>query len=233
MRLQRLFLVIVLAVFVTSMTACESAQFRAREKGALAGGALGAGLGAIVGNQVGSSGAGIAIGSAVGALSGAVIGNEIDRQEDRLDESDRRLESQERELQENKRLLQELRSNGIDARETSRGLVVNLPDVLFEFDSSRLQGSSRREIGLIADAIQKASGRHVAVEGHTDSVGSSSYNHRLSEARARSVASALGGEGVSRNRMSVKGFGENKPIASNSTSSGRAKNRRVEVIIEK
>lgn len=212
---------------------CENTQFRAREKGALAGGALGAGLGAIVGNQVGSSGAGIAIGSAVGALSGAVIGNEIDNQDDRLNASESRLEAQERELQENRRLLQELRANGIDARETSRGVVVNLPDVLFEFDSSRLQSSSRHEIKLIADAIQSASGRHVAVEGHTDSVGSSSYNHRLSEARARSVAGALVNEGVSRGRFSVKGLGESKPIASNSTSSGRAKNRRVEVIIEK
>lgn len=233
MRCVQKFFVVTVLCGALVFQGCENTKIGAREKGAIAGGVLGAGLGAIIGNQVGSSGAGIAIGSAVGALSGGVIGNEIDRRDEQHDATDKRLSDQERELQENRKLLQELRANGVDARETSRGVVVNLPDVLFEFDSARLSGDAHHQMNIIADAIQKAPGRHVAVEGHTDSVGSYSYNQRLSDARARSVATALMSEGVSRNRLSTRGYGEGRPIGSNSTASGRSKNRRVEVVIER
>lgn len=216
-----------------AVSGCEGARFRSREKGALAGGALGAGLGAIVGNQVGSTGAGIAIGSAFGAVSGGLIGNEMDVQDDRFADNDRRLADQEHELAENRRLINELRASGVDAKETSRGLVMNLPDVLFEFDSSRLTADSHRKIQGIADALKRSPDRAVAVEGHTDSVGTAAYNQRLSDDRARSAARALESEGISRNRMSVRGYGESRPIASNASSSGRSQNRRVEVILEK
>jgi OOP family OmpA-OmpF porin len=72
----------------------------------------------------------------------------------------------------------------------------------------------------------------VAIEGHTDSIGTVEYNQRLSEDRAHSVAAQLVREGISRGRMSTRGFGEAKPIASNKTEAGRTRNRRVEVIIE-
>ncbi len=212
--------------------ACENARFGARETGALGGAGLGAGLGAIIGHQVGSTGAGVAIGSAFGALGGALVGNSIDNTSNALDANERRLAEQEKQLEENRRLIEELRSRGTDARVTERGVVVNLPDVLFEFGSARLTGEARGAASSIAAAIQSSPGRHVAIEGHTDSIGTVEYNQRLSEDRAHSVAAQLVREGISRGRMSTRGFGEAKPIASNKTEAGRTRNRRVEVIIE-
>lgn len=212
--------------------ACENAQFRNREKGALAGGAIGAGLGAIVGSQVGSGGAGVAIGSAVGALSGGLFGQALDDQEDAMNAADERLALQERELAENRRILNELRARGADVRRTDRGIVVNLPDVLFEFDSARLTGDARGTVGEIAGVVKNYEGRRVAVEGHTDSVGTVSYNLRLSQDRARSVANELVAHGLSNRNIVTRGLGESDPIASNLNESGRSRNRRVEVIIE-
>lgn len=224
--------VVSLLVLVLLLSACETGDIRAREKGALGGTALGAGLGAIVGNQAGNPGAGIAIGAAAGALSGALIGNEFDNMDTAHAERERRIEEQERMLSENRRLIEELRSRGADVRETDRGVVVNLPDVLFEFDSARLTHDARVTAGEIADVAQGVERRTIAVEGHTDSVGTLSYNQRLSEERARSVADELVARGVSRRRVMIRGYGETDPIASNRTDAGRQRNRRVEVIIE-
>ena len=203
-----------------------------REKGALGGAALGAGLGAIVGNQAGNAGAGVAIGSAFGAITGGLIGNEMDKQDAALNEREKRLSDQDREIAENRRLIEELKSRGVDARSSSRGVVANLPDVLFEFDSARLTGEARSLAGEIADVAKGVRGRTIAVEGHTDSIGTVAYNERLSEARARAVADELVARGITRSSLRVKGLGESKPVASNETESGRQRNRRVEVIIE-
>jgi outer membrane protein OmpA-like peptidoglycan-associated protein len=232
MKTHKLLTTVLTLSLVLIATGCESGSIRAREAGALSGAAIGAGLGAIVGNQTGSSGAGIAIGSAIGALSGGLIGNELDRQDDALADRRRRLDAQDQQIAENRRLIEQLRRGGADARETSRGVVVNLPDVLFEFDSARLTGGAARTVDEIARAIKEVSGRSISVEGHTDSVGTLSYNQRLSESRARSVADALHRVGTPKRVMSVRGFGENDPITSNSSESGRQRNRRVEVIIE-
>lgn len=223
---RKAFLIVALLIF----SACENV--RSREKGALAGGALGAGLGAIIGNQTGSSGAGVAIGSAIGALSGAMIGNSIDNTEDMLNERDSQLSLQEREIEENRRLIEELKARGTDVRSTERGVVVNLPDVLFEFDSARLTGAAQNTVGEIADVLESAPDRKISVEGHTDAVGTVEYNQRLSEDRARTVANGLITSGLPRRRVTTRGYGESQPIASNRTDSGRARNRRVEVIIE-
>ena len=214
------------------LAACEDPGLRNREKGALAGGAVGAGLGAIIGNQVGSSGAGIAIGSALGALSGALVGHAIDNTEDSLAVTEQRLAQQESELAENRRLLDELRRENVDVRRTDRGLVVNLPDVLLEFDKSRLTNNARSTVADIANVLKNYQARRISVEGHTDSIGTASYNQKLSEARARSVADELVNNGISPGKITTRGFGENDPIASNLSEAGRSRNRRVEVIIE-
>ena len=224
--------ILILGACIGALVACENPQFRAREKGALGGAAMGAGLGAIVGNQTGSTGAGIAIGSAIGALSGALIGQQVDSADDGLAARDARIQEQERQLQENRRLIDELRKSGADARSTSRGVVVNLPDVLFEFNSARLTGGAQNTVREIARVVKTSGDRKIAIEGHTDAVGTVSYNQRLSEDRARSVANDLVVSGVQRRRMVVEGYGETHPIASNNTDEGRSRNRRVEVIIE-
>lgn len=211
---------------------CEGQRVGAREKGALTGGALGAGLGAIVGNQFGSPGAGVAIGAGFGALTGGLIGNEIDNQDAALAERDERLRSQEAQLEENRRLISALRGRGVDVRSTDRGVVINLPDVLFEFNQSRLTSAARRTVREIGEIAQTSGDRRIAVEGHTDSIGSIAYNKRLSVDRARAVADELVAEGVSGRRILIRGLGESEPVASNATDAGRARNRRVEVIIE-
>lgn len=211
---------------------CEGQRVGARETGALTGGALGAGLGAIVGNQFGSPGAGVAIGAGFGALTGGLIGNEIDNQDAALAERDERLRSQEAQLEENRRLISALRGRGVDVRSTDRGVVINLPDVLFEFNQSRLTSAARRTVREIGEIARTSGDRRIAVEGHTDSIGSIAYNKRLSVDRARAVADELVAEGVSGRRILIRGLGESEPVASNATDAGRARNRRVEVIIE-
>ncbi|MCB0322308.1 MAG: OmpA family protein [Bdellovibrionales bacterium] len=201
-------------------------------QGALAGAALGAGTGAIVGNQTGHSGAGIAIGAGLGALGGAIAGNSLDR----MDQENAALEGQLREnqarLEENQRLIDELRSRGADVRSTKRGVVVNLPDILFEFDRANLTPEAVRTLGEIGEVVRTVKDRPIAVEGHTDSIGTVTYNRQLSERRADSVARELSHLGVPRNQMSVRGYGEGQPIATNNSEAGRARNRRVEIIIE-
>jgi outer membrane protein OmpA-like peptidoglycan-associated protein len=222
---------VVAALLFTS--GCASTNLRNREKGAIGGTALGAGLGAIIGSATGDAGVGTAIGAGVGALSGAFIGNEMDKEEDRDADLDNRLSQNDRIIAENRRLLDELRRQGHDARITDRGVVVNIPDVLFGFNRHDLTSSARNTIREIATTLRHSSAsRDVSVEGHTDSVGTMSYNQDLSLRRARSVAHALVSEGVSRSRLSVRGFGEGDPIASNATEAGRQRNRRVEVIVE-
>lgn len=212
---------------------CQAQPVKGREAGALTGAALGAGLGAIVGNQSGNSGEGALIGAAAGALAGGLLGDQVDGTNAELDRRDQAISERERQLEENRRLIDQLRRGGADVRNTDRGVVVNLPDILFEFDRARLTSEARRNVSEIGRIIStEAAGRRVSVEGHTDSVGTVSYNQRLSEERAHSVAQALGEQGVPRRIIRVRGYGESQPIATNRTTDGRARNRRVEVIIE-
>lgn len=211
--------------------ACAQTGMNKTAGGALTGSALGAGLGAIVGSQSGHAGPGIAIGAAAGALGGALVGNQLDNADDRQRELESRSEANQRLAEENKRLIEELRMHGADARSSARGIVINLPDVLFEFDKARITPDARRIIEEIASVIT-SSNRPISVEGHTDSVGSVQYNKKLSLDRASAVANALQDNGIPRARMAVRGFGEGSPIASNNSDTGRARNRRVEVVME-
>jgi outer membrane protein OmpA-like peptidoglycan-associated protein len=102
----------------------------------------------------------------------------------------------------------------------------------FAFNKATLTPGGRR---VVADAARTLKGNpsvHVSVDGHTDSVGSEAYNQKLSERRARAVADALVEDGVDRSRLDVRGFGKTKPIADNKTAEGRARNRRVEIVVE-
>src|SRR5437764_880629 len=102
-----------------------------RETGALGGAALGAGVGALIGHATGNTAAGAAIGGALGGVGGAVVG-------DQLEARDQKLGARDQEIARNRELIEELKRKNLDVRETSRGVVVNLPDVLFEFNKSDL-----------------------------------------------------------------------------------------------
>lgn len=227
------FLRVILSVgILLSAIACEGSRFGAREKGALGGGAAGAGLGAIIGHATGHTGEGIAIGAAAGALMGGLVGNEVDRADDQAAATNQRLDTNDELIQENQRLIEQLKRAGADVRETKRGVVVNLPDVLFQFDKDLLTRDAVVTVGDIGQALREVESRRISVEGHTDSVGTISYNQNLSERRARSVTEELVRNGISRRRLVTRGFGEGDPIASNNTELGRERNRRVEVIVE-
>src|SRR3990170_1350187 len=206
-----------------------------REKGAAAGGLLGAATGAIIGAATGSPGTGAAIGGGLGAVGGALVGDQLQKREAAVGEQERAIEEQQQEIASNRKLLEELKKRNLEARETSRGVVVNLPDILFEFGRAELTTDARGKVGDVAEVLShQARKRRVAVEGHTDSIGGDAYNQRLSEQRAEAVAGALGASGLNRGRMAVKGYGERYPVAPNGNPdgsdnpAGRAKNRRVE-----
>jgi outer membrane protein OmpA-like peptidoglycan-associated protein len=104
-------------------------------------------------------------------------------------------------------------------------------EVLFDFNSAGLRSSSRNELRDMADVFNRYSDTTIVVAGHTDSVGSASYNKSLSNRRANTVSNYLENLGVRGSRLDAVGYGESSPKASNSTSSGRQQNRRVEIYI--
>ena len=116
-------------------------------------------------------------------------------------------------------------------RETSRGLVISLSDILFETGKATLKPGAVQNINRIAAVLNQYPDYQISVEGHTDSRGSDAYNQTLSENRARAVANALIAAGIASTRMSSKGFGESQPVADNSTAAGMQQNRRVEVVV--
>src|SRR5436190_447012 len=119
----------------------------------------------------------------------------------------------------------------LETRETARGLVVNVSDVLFDFDSANLKPGAREKVARVAGILQSHPDLKIQVEGHTDSVGSDDYNLRLSERRAESVRTSLVQQGIARDVVGTAGFGESKPVATNGTAAGRQQNRRVEIVV--
>ncbi len=120
----------------------------------------------------------------------------------------------------------------VETRETARGLILNLPDILFDFDKATLRPEARERISRVCGVLSVARGYDLSVEGHTDSIGPDAYNQTLSEKRAQSVQDYFNSCQLPDVSVSAKGFGETKPIASNDTNDGRQKNRRVEIVIE-
>lgn len=119
----------------------------------------------------------------------------------------------------------------LNARETDRGLVVTLGDLLFETGKSDLKGGASNNLNKLATFLNEYPDRSVLIEGHTDSVGSAESNFLLSQRRANSVQSYLVGQGVAAGRIRTSGLGMGSPVAGNDTATGRQQNRRVEIII--
>jgi len=121
--------------------------------------------------------------------------------------------------------------NDMQARQTDRGMLVTLGDVLFEFGRAEIKPAASGSIAKLAHFLNEHPERRILIEGFTDSVGSDAANQVLSERRSQAVADALRRAGVDGNRIDVRGYGERYPVASNNSSSDRAMNRRVEVYI--
>ncbi|HEU4522214.1 MAG TPA: OmpA family protein [Thermoanaerobaculia bacterium] len=209
----KFFAAILIAVLATTPAFANAATSRDKTaKGAAIGGVAGAIFGSVVGNNRGNGSAkrGAVVGGVVGAAAGAVIGAMMDKQEREL----RQIEG-----------LDVSRVGDDELKVTVRN------EVLFDYNSTALRSASRTALQEMSEVFQNYPDTTIIVEGHADSTGSNSYNQRLSERRADSVASYLQGLGVRGSRIDAVGFGESQPRASNNTASGRQLNRRVEINI--
>jgi outer membrane protein OmpA-like peptidoglycan-associated protein len=120
----------------------------------------------------------------------------------------------------------------LETRDTPRGLVVNMGDVLFDFGKYDLRSEAREKLAKLSGIVLGHPGLNLAVEGHTDDVGSDQVNQTLSEKRAEAVRSYLIGEGgLVPTNVTAQGFGKSSPVSDNSTPKGRQKNRRVEIVV--
>lgn len=178
--------------------------------GAGAGGALGAGIGAIIGGGKGAAwGAGI--GAVVGGSAGAIIGNKMDKQKKELEAI-----------------------NGAQVESINDGQAIKVTfesGILFATNQSTLNSASQSSLTSFANSLKTHPDTDIQIQGHTDSTGSDAINNPLSEKRAQAVYNFLQSKGISGNRMTSQGFGSTQPVADNSTTAGKAQNRRVEIYI--
>ena len=203
----RTFKLFTLALIILSLAACASPERKNTAKGAGIGVAVGAGVGAILGHQSGNRDKGALFGAALGGVIGAGIGDHLDKQAAELAE-----------IAETKR--------------TENGIITNLKgDILFNSGKYNLKPQAQTNIIKIGKIISKYPEDRVKVIGHTDSQGSNETNAKLSLQRARVVYNQLIQSGVPSEHIEIIGMGEMRPIASNATPEGRAKNRRVELEI--
>jgi outer membrane protein OmpA-like peptidoglycan-associated protein len=178
--------------------------------GALVGGMLGAVAGAT--SKGDDRLAKAVVGGALGAAIGGVVGSTLDAQAADLRNS--------------------IGNSNISVTNNGDYLVVNMPqDVLFATDSATLRPDLTSDIRAVAGSLMRYPNSTIEVIGHTDNTGSAAYNQDLSQRRAVSVAGVLQSAGVPGGRISAYGRGETQPVASNLNPSGRAQNRRVEIII--
>jgi len=160
-----------------------------------------------------------------------VLAGETDKARAAAAQSESLRQQAEREKQDLRaRLLQQLNSI-LATRDSARGLVANMSDVLFRSGSFELLPGARERLAKVSGIVLAYPSLHVAVEGHTDSVGSDEYNQNLSELRAQSVRDYFVQQGIPSSAVEARGFGKTAPIASNDTPEGRQQNRRVELVL--
>jgi outer membrane protein OmpA-like peptidoglycan-associated protein len=197
-----------LAVVVAGTTGCG--YFNKTAKGGAIGAAAGGAVGAVIGSNNGSTAKGAIIGAVAGGTIGAIIGQRMDRQAAEL--------------------AAEIPNAKVER--VGEGVLVTFDSgLLFDFDSDVVRGASGDNLTELANSLKKYAESDVLIVGHTDAVGTDSYNQSLSERRAESAARYLSSQGVDRSRVDTEGMGEVEPVATNDTDTGRSQNRRVEVAI--
>jgi len=180
-----------------------------------AGTIMGGLIGAIAGMEMSSKGD-RKKGAIVGAIVGAAAGNAICQT----------LDEQAADLR------RDLNNNQVNVTNTGSELIVTMPqDILFALDSAAVRSDLRRDLGVVAGNLQAYPNSTISIEGHTDNTGTANYNRILSQRRANAVADILVNNGVPPARLYAVGRGENEPVASNLSATGRAQNRRVEIVI--
>lgn len=203
--------ILAIATLSLMLSACattpEDPNAKAK-KGALIGAATGAAAGYLLGRDT----KGALIGAAVGTAAGAGIGHYQDKQEAAL--------------------RKQLQGSGVDVVRQGDNIMLDMPSgITFGFNSSDVNAQFYPVLDKVAATLNEYNQTTINVAGHTDSVGSDSYNQTLSEQRASSVARYLQSRGVANQRLQTYGYGESRPVDSNDTESGRANNRRVEITL--
>jgi outer membrane protein OmpA-like peptidoglycan-associated protein len=153
-------------------------------------------------------------------------------------EADRQRQEADRQRQDAIRQKEEMRARllaqlnqVLQTRDTARGLIVSMPDVLFDFNKYTLKSEARERLAKISGIVLAYPDLKLQIEGYTDSIGSDEYNQTLSEKRAEAVRDYIVSSGVSINNVTAQGLGKADPVADNTTSAGRKLNRRVEMIV--
>ncbi len=202
-----------LSLIVVSCTTTNPETGKTQASKTTIGAGAGAAAGAVLGQIIGKDTKGTVIGTAAGAAVGAVIGNVFDKQEAKLRE--------------------DLKGTGVEVTRTAEGEIklVAPENVTFATNSSTISSRFTNTLDSIASVLKEYPDSNITVSGHTDSTGNDAINNPLSVNRANSVANYLKQEGVASSRITAVGYGSKQPIASNSTSDGRAQNRRVEIKI--
>ena len=177
------------------------------------GAAVGAGIGAVIGAVSGGDRLKrAAIGAGLGALTGAAVGSYMDRNEEAL--------------------RSQLAGTGVSVTRRGDEIILNMPgNVTFDFDSAALRPEFFEVLDSVSLVLEEFDRTVLVVDGHTDSVGSRSYNLRLSDQRADTVGRYLISRGINPVRIATYGYGPDHPVASNETAEGRAANRRVELTL--
>jgi outer membrane protein OmpA-like peptidoglycan-associated protein len=212
--------IIIAGLAALALTACTSinpytgqSQISNTTGGALIGAGGGALAGAIIGSATGADPRVAAlIGAGVGGLAGGAIGNYMDQQESEL--------------------RAQLQGTGVSVTRVGDQIILNMPsNITFATDKAVVQPQFNQTLVSVGLVLKKFDKTVVDVYGYTDSTGDDNYNQDLSQRRANSVAAILAGQGIDQRRFYINGRGEQDPIASNATESGRSQNRRVEIQI--
>lgn len=206
----------ILTMVASMLVSCEAYNNTNKtQRGAVLGSAAGALLGAILGNNVGKGGngaLGAAIGTVVGGAAGAIIGKQMDNQA--------------------KKISQEI--PGADVKRVDEGIIVTFDEksgVTFATGSANLTAESKTLLNKFIEVLKEYPQTNVVIAGHTDNVGSDSFNMNLSEKRAKSVTTYFVQKGLNTSRFTTTWFGETQPAYDNATAEGRSKNRRVNIVI--
>lgn len=199
--------ILLVALLLPGLFACNWSR---RDKGTAIGAGAGAVIGGVIGDKAGNTAAGAILGAVIGGAAGAYIGNYMDKQ----------AEEMERDIE------------GARIERIGEGIKITFDSgILFDVSKSDLRSASKENLTNLARILNKYQDTEVMIVGHTDSDGSSDYNLNLSMHRAQSVSSYLAIQAVAENRFRVMGYGEDQPVADNSTPEGKQANRRVEIAI--
>ena len=199
---------VALATTVLFGAGCDS--LTKTQKGTAIGAGAGGTIGAIIGKSAGNTALGAIIGGAVGGTAGAFIGRKMDRQAAEIKQT----------------------VPGATVERQGEGILVKFDSgILFDVNQTALKSAAQSNLTNLATSLTNNPQTNILIVGHTDNTGSASLNQDLSVRRAESVKAYIASHGVGSGRLTTQGKGFNEPIADNTTESGRAQNRRVEIVI--